>query len=127
MRTSRIGCVCLVFAVLMLAFSVCAQAQTAHFSYAQLTRGGGFLRPANVAVDASGNIFVADAGNNAMKEIPAGCITSSCVVTLGSGFNLPNGVAVDATGNVIVGAQITLVDFDHSSQTLAAGPDHSAA
>jgi len=103
MRTSRLGCVSLVIAVLMLALPVCAQAQAAQFSYVQLTLGGNFAHPANVAVDASGNIFVADAGNSAVKEIPAGCITSTCVVPLGSGFNGPNGVAVDASGNVIVG------------------------
>jgi len=28
---------------------------------------------------------------------------------------------------LFVAAQIALVDFDHSSQPLAAGPDHSAA
>ena len=106
MRTSRPGCVVsLLFAVLLfiVALPVNAFAQTAHFSYSQLILGGGFTRPVSVAVDSSGNVFVADAGNSAVKEIPSGCVTSSCVVVLGSGFNTPNGVAVDATGNVIVG------------------------
>jgi DNA-binding beta-propeller fold protein YncE len=44
-------------------------AQTAHFSGATIALGSGFNHPAGVAVDGSGNIFVADAGNNAMKEI----------------------------------------------------------
>ncbi len=64
--------------------------------------GGGFLYPGGVAVDGSGNVYVADAGNNAVKEMPAGCTSSSCVTTLGGGFNEPHGVAVDASGNIYV-------------------------
>jgi streptogramin lyase len=54
-----------------------------------------------VAVDGSGNVFVADSGNNAVKEIVAagGYIT---VNILGSGFSRPGGVAVDGGGNVFV-------------------------
>ena len=44
---------------------------------------------------ARGNVYVADYGNNAVKEMPAGCASSSCVTTLGGGFNYPQGVAVD--------------------------------
>jgi DNA-binding beta-propeller fold protein YncE len=44
-----------------------AQAQTI------VTLGGGFHTPPGVAVDGSGNVFVADADNNAVKEIPASC------------------------------------------------------
>jgi hypothetical protein len=62
----------------------------------------GFSIPQGVAVDGSGNIFVADTGNNAVKEIPAGCTSSSCVKSLGGGFSYPDGVAVDGNGNVFV-------------------------
>jgi streptogramin lyase len=77
-------------------------AQTANFAGAVTTLSGSFNLPHSVAVDASGNVYVADNGNSAVKEIPAGCATSSCVTTLGGGFNGPQGVAVDATGNVYV-------------------------
>ena len=40
--------------------------------------------------------------NNAVKEMPAGCASSSCVTTLGGGFSYPTGVAVDGSGNVYV-------------------------
>jgi len=54
-----------------------------------------------VAVDGSGNVYVADANNNAVKEIlAAGGYTT--VNTLGSGFSFPYGVAVDGSGNVFV-------------------------
>ena len=53
------------------------------------TLGGGFSDPYGVAVDASGNVYVADYGNSAVKEMPAGCASSSCVTTLGSGFAIP--------------------------------------
>jgi sugar lactone lactonase YvrE len=71
------------------------------FSGAISTLGSGFNFPGGVAVDGSGNVFVADNNNNAVKEIvAAGGYTT--VNTLGSGFHLPGGVAVDGSGNVFV-------------------------
>ena len=67
----------------------------------QITLGSGFSFLHGVAVDASGNVFVADNGNSAVKEIAAdGGYTT--VNTLGSGFSYPGGVAVDGSGNVFV-------------------------
>jgi len=66
------------------------------------TVGGGFGGPAGVAVDGSGSVYVADTGNNAVKEMPAGCTSSSCVTTVGGGFSIPRGAAVDGSGNVYV-------------------------
>jgi hypothetical protein len=75
-----------------------------------LNNYGVFGTPMGLAVDSSGNIFVADYGKNAVKEIvagtggaPAGTVNyNSTVITAGSGFNSPTGVAVDAIGNVYV-------------------------
>jgi hypothetical protein len=48
-------------------------------------------------------VFVADPNNNAVYEIPPGCVSTGCVFTLGGGFSHPTGVAVDGSGNVFVG------------------------
>jgi len=68
--------------------------------------GSGFLQTEAVAVDGSGNVFVADTDNSVVKEIEAvgGIIPPNPTIrTLGSGFNFPSGVAVDGAGNVYVG------------------------
>ncbi len=56
--------------------------------------------PNGVAVDGSGNVYIADRGNNAIKEWVA---ASNTVITLvSSGLNYPSGVAVDGMGNVYI-------------------------
>lgn len=53
-------------------------------------------------MDEGGNVYVADTGNNAVKEIPPGCTSSSCVTTLGGGFFSPYDVGVDGSGNIYI-------------------------
>jgi len=59
----------------------------------------GFKNPEGLALDAAGNIYVADGSNNAVKEIPVG---GGVPVILGSGFSNPLDVALDAAGNIYV-------------------------
>ena len=91
-----------VLAVLLLVAGVVGQlhAQTAIFNGEVL--GGGLNYPDSVAVDASGNVYVSDNGNNEVKEIPVGCTSASCVITLGGGFARPWGIALDSSGNIYV-------------------------
>ena len=54
--------------------------------------------PYGVAVNASGNVYFADSGNNAIKEWIAATQSASTLVS--AGLSGPRGVAVDAAGNV---------------------------
>lgn len=75
-----------------------------------------FHAPASVAVDAAGNLYVADQGNHTIRKItPAGMVTtlagtagvigSKDDVGAAAQFSSPFGVAVDGAGNVYVGDQ----------------------
>ncbi len=61
----------------------------------------GLNKPAGVATDAAGNIYVADEnGNRVVKYTPTGVQT--VLASPVGGYMLPNGVAVDASNNVYV-------------------------
>lgn len=74
-----------------------------------------FSRPRGVAVDSSGNVFVADQNNSAIRKITSSGLVSTLAgsSSAGSGngvsstasFNQPRGVAVDSNGNVFVADQ----------------------
>ena len=65
---------------------------------------GNFAEPAGLVVDSSGNVFVADIKNNAVKEILAsgGYVTVTTLATASGNFSQPFGVALDSGGNVFV-------------------------
>jgi sugar lactone lactonase YvrE len=70
-----------------------------------------FAEPEGVAVDAAGNVYVADGGNHRIRKItPGGEVTTVAGATFGfrdgpaeaARFNTPRGLAVDAAGSILV-------------------------
>lgn len=64
--------------------------------------GAGLKTPSQIATDAMGNIFVADAGLGAVEMYPSGSTSSSTPVPIGTGLKAPTGVAVDGNGDVFI-------------------------
>ena len=60
----------------------------------------GLSNPRGVAVDGSGNIYIADSLNNAIEEWNA--LTQQLNTLVSAGLNNPGGVAVDGSGNLYI-------------------------
>jgi streptogramin lyase len=78
------------------------QAGTNYIGVSPLTTlaSSGLNKPYGVAVDGYGNVYIADAGNKAIKEWST---TTQQVTTLvSSGLVFPTGVAVDGSGNLYI-------------------------
>lgn len=65
--------------------------------------GGGISTPQAVAVDQSGNLWIANSGNNSVSELsPVGAALSPTGGYTAGGIDLPYALAIDASGNAWV-------------------------
>ena len=71
-----------------------------------------FNQPIGVAIDASGNVYIAEQGNHKIRKItPTGLVSTFAgsgtqgaidATGIAASFNYPNGVGIDASGNIYV-------------------------
>ena len=75
--------------------------------------------PCDVAVDRSGNVYVADSNNNAVKEWSASTKTVTTLVS--SGLSCPTGIAVYISGNVYIAdtANDAVKEWNASTKTVS--------
>lgn len=64
--------------------------------------GSGFQAPSQVAVDASGNTYVADSAAGKVLVYAKGSGTTGAATTVGTGLTAPTGVAIDGSGDVLI-------------------------
>jgi sugar lactone lactonase YvrE len=95
------------------------------FSNGAALGGAEFLSPTGVAVDASGNVIIADPSSYRVRKLSGGSVSTlagqgGAALVDGTGaaayFNQPQGVAVDASGTIYV------ADYnDNAIRTITAG------
>jgi len=86
-------------AAIGLLFCSHATAQTAVFSGTQSSVGTGLANPNGVAVDGSGNVYIADTANS---RVVMETVSNDTWKVIGSGLQYPTAVAVDSHGNVYI-------------------------
>lgn len=65
--------------------------------------GSALSSPEGVSVDAAGNLYIADTGNNRVVLVPwNGSFETSAAMEIGSGFKAPEAVEADDSGNVYI-------------------------
>jgi len=81
-------------------------------------------RPAGVALDSSGNLYIADTGNSEIRKLVGSNIF--CVLgcgTTGGSLSNPNGLALDATGAIYIAdsQQHSVIKYSGVTLTVLAG------
>jgi len=101
-----------------------------------------FNKPATMVLDGSGNIYVADSGNNTIRKITPGGVVSTlagsadnkgCIDGIGGAarFNNPFGLAMDSSGTLYVSEwgndTIRKITPDGTVLTVAGSPGHKGS
>lgn len=76
----------------------------------ETTIGSGLKTPSQVAVDAGGNVYVADSGLAAVEMYPKGSGSKTAGTTVGTGLTAPTGVAADGAGDVFIADSGTVTE-----------------
>jgi len=116
-------------------FSVAGNGSAAYSGDGGPAVAAGLVEPVAVAVDAAGNVYIADKGGHRVRRVGANGLISTFAGTGSpeysgdsmpasrSGLNEPSGVATDAGGNVYIADSINqrvrVVDSSGTIQTLA--------
>jgi hypothetical protein len=96
------------------------QGATIQISPAQeSTYAGGLKTPSQIALDALGNTYVADAGQGKLLMFAQGAATGTAI---GSGLVAPTGVAVDGAGDVFVADSGNVYDLSYSTSLATGAP-----
>jgi hypothetical protein len=87
--------------------------------------GGGLSSPSGLAIDAAGNVWAANAGNNSVTELShAGApLSGSTGFTAGS-LNMPSGIAIDIAANVWIAnaGNSTLTELNSAGANQSGSP-----
>jgi uncharacterized protein (TIGR03437 family) len=79
--------------------------------------------PTGVAVDKSGNVYIADSANNVIREVSSGTINTIIGGFAGQFLNDPESVLVDSFGNIYISEQsgYRISKFSNGNLTVIAG------
>jgi sugar lactone lactonase YvrE len=100
-------------------------AQTVIVSSSTVLAGSALNKPSGLALDAGGNLYIADTGNNRVVYLPqANNFSAAVAVTAGSGFSAPLAIAVAPSGIVYIAdsgnGKVYSIPYPTAPQTLVA-------
>ncbi|SET06446.1 S-layer homology domain-containing protein [Paenibacillus sp. NFR01] len=100
MKGKKVGSLAICLIVLFVSLVVPGkEVFSANASWLDITGEVSLNSPSGIAVDSTGNVYVADTSNNKIKELSGGVWTD---ITGEETFNKPSDIAVDQAGNLYV-------------------------